>query len=110
MKRHGDILLVRREGGIPESEKRRDDTILAVGEATGHHHRLVGQAVVYGKLDNPVQFVEIVDPAELVHEEHKTINLEPGRYTVFKQREFDYTKLMEEKAARDRINERNVID
>ena len=87
MYRHGDLLILK----VDEISKvnKREDKILAEGEVTGHHHQLQGNATIYGKQEG-IQFVEIVDPTQLVHEEHKAIDLQPGNYKVFRQREYDY--------------------
>ena len=84
--RHGDLLLVRIEE-IPASAKRAEDKILAYGEATGHKHQLLGSAVIFR--DQERQFVEIVAPSKLVHEEHREIQLPEGFYAVTRQREYD---------------------
>ena len=101
MYRHGDLLIVKVDE-IPR-EHVRSDKILAEGEVTGHHHRLQGNATIYGKQDG-IQYVEIVDPTKLVHEEHKAIDLQPGNYKVFRQREYDYMPDLQkvEKAERER--------
>lgn len=84
--RHGDLLLTQIEK-IPESAKHAEDKILAYGEATGHKHQLMGPAIIYR--DQAAQFVEVVAPAKLSHEEHKAIELPTGIYDVSVQREFD---------------------
>ena len=102
MYRHGDLLIVRMTEEI-NKEHKREDKVLAEGEVTGHHHRLQGNATIYGKQDG-IQYVEIVDPTKLVHEEHATIDLMPGNYKVFRQREYDYMPDLQkvEKAERER--------
>lgn len=86
MYRHGDLLLVYVDE-IPASAERVDDLVLARGEATGHKHQLVGNALVYRNKGQ--QYVEIVDPTRLTHEEHHDILLPPGCYVVIHQREYD---------------------
>ncbi|MHB8118648.1 MAG: hypothetical protein ACYDHX_07985 [Methanothrix sp.] len=83
--RHGDLLLVPvRE--IPPAAERAGDKILAYGEATGHKHQLLGNAIIFRETEQ--QFVEIVEPAKLIHEEHNEIELPVGLYQVIRQREF----------------------
>ena len=87
MYRHGDLLLKRVES-IPQTAKQIESQVLATGEATGHKHRLVGQAVI---LEEPTgqRFVQVNQLAQLVHEEHKPIDLEEGTYAVIHEREYD---------------------
>lgn len=111
MYRHGDLLIVRMTEEI-NKEHKREDKVLAEGEVTGHHHRLQGNATIYGKQDG-IQYVEIVDPTKLVHEEHATIDLMPGNYKVFRQREYNYMpdfQKSEERKLQEETKERRVMD
>jgi hypothetical protein len=83
--RQGDILLVKVDK-LHEGFKKAKTNIVAEGEITGHHHRLFGDADVM-VADNNDMAVWVVGPAELVHEEHAAITLEPGAYEVRRQRE-----------------------
>jgi len=87
MYRHGDVLIVK-TSEIRGKPKKLDHLIVMEGEITGHHHRLVGDVVLYEDL----QF-EVNSPAELTHEEHNTIQIPPGTYEVVRQREFDETEM-----------------
>lgn len=83
--RQGDILLqpVDELQGIATTEK-----IVAYGEKTGHHHRLVGQAVLYKQ--GETMMVKVTGTgAALVHEEHAQVSILQGIYRVVHQREFD---------------------
>jgi hypothetical protein len=81
--RQGD-LLIRKVSGIPKG-KLISDGVLLRGEVTGHSHRIVGGKVIQAKED---LFFEVTKKAELVHEEHKTIEFKPGKYAVIRQREY----------------------
>jgi hypothetical protein len=88
--RHGDVVLAELEslpGGARE-EMVSDDIILALGEVTGHCHKLqVPQgATLYAVGDSNV--VQLKQPGKLVHEEHDAISLAPGFYRVVRQREY----------------------
>jgi len=86
--RQGDIYI---EGVrcVPEGAVKKHDTVLAEGEATGHQHRVrdFRSAVVY-EFGDELYIEVITDRAEIVHEEHGTIELNRGRYRVWRQREY----------------------
>ena len=87
--RHGDVMIASTES-IPEEAKKRNDLVLAYGEITGHAHRVESDshAELYELED--LLFLEVFDStARVVHEEHNTIELKPGRYRVWRQREYD---------------------
>jgi hypothetical protein len=90
--RQGDVLLTKVRQ-VP-SENRRgahvyplDSKVVAEGEATGHSHQLVGEAGLFGGW-HVAEFVHVTGPAQLVHEEHGAIGLEPGVYAITIQREY----------------------
>jgi len=89
MYRQGDVLIVKDK--IPQRVKmtdRRTSRVLVYGEATGHSHKLEGEAVmIYGA--NQAEYFAVAGEAKLVHEEHDTITLPEGEYRVVRQREFD---------------------
>jgi len=85
MKRQGD-LLIRKIEKLPEGLKIDPTNIIVFGEATGHAHRLNGGSVVKSK--EGLIYLDIKNKAEISHEEHKTINLEAGKYAVVRQREY----------------------
>lgn len=88
--RQGDVLLMKVESLPPDAVKDSvsDNIVLALGEVTGHSHRLeVPQgATLYTWNDD--RLVEINHPGKLLHEEHDTIPLSPGFYKVVIQREY----------------------
>jgi hypothetical protein len=90
MLRQGDVLLipveeVPDEGFLIELSSR---IVLAEGETTGHAHAVLGDGVELFEMDGETRYIDVVGPAELVHEEHETISLQPGAYEVRRQREY----------------------
>ena len=89
MYRQGDVLLKKIET-IPEGAQPTNDDVILRGEATGHAHRLVN-GTIFTRTSFPTNqmYVEAKVGAALVHEEHSTIEIEPGLYEVIRQREYD---------------------
>jgi hypothetical protein len=96
MIRHGDILLrpveapeaigVEAPEAIGEYSEPGERLVLATGEATGHAHVLHGLAIAYAPMQRDRALVQLLEPGELRHEEHKTIQVPPGWYEVIRQR------------------------
>lgn len=85
--RHGD-LLIKEVNSIPIGAKKKQDNVLAYGEVTGHKHLLKAKQQVV--LDvNGQTYIELEKPTELVHEEHKTLVIDAGLYSVIHEREFN---------------------
>lgn len=89
-KRHGDLILMP-INELPDFDKLTEtgSTVLAVGETTGHKHQIRGSQVLVYEDEAQTKYVSIKGSAQLVHEEHNTIDLEPGVYKVINEREFD---------------------
>lgn len=101
--RHGDRNLRRIETiglkSIPQELKPSTHNIVGIGEST-HKHKINGQCVVYD-LEKPIsyevngrsvlvdQFVEVLEPSVITHEEHKPIEIEVGKYAIIPEREID---------------------
>lgn len=99
----GDILIERIDAALPIDgivgrSERGESVIVAEGEATGHHHRLVGSVLMYRDdalaRDVPgglyVTHVRVESPtARLEHEEHATITLPAGTYRIRRQRQLE---------------------
>lgn len=100
--RQGDLLLIP-AGSIPKNAKpllrERGRAVLAHGEATGHHHAIADQRAellspdgsTFVSVDEAAELYLLVhgdEPVDLVHEEHATIEVEPGAYLVRRQREY----------------------
>ncbi len=87
--RHGDILLSPVDA-IPDDVVPRNDLVIARGEITGHAHRIVTGERAELFDHGSGMFLRISGgPASLVHEEHATINLQPGVYRIWRQREYN---------------------
>ena len=86
--RHGDLLITPVDD-VPVGGRKKSDSILARGEATGHAHRVESrEAVELWEFENELYFRLGSAGGEVVHEEHATIRLEPGNYKVWKQRQY----------------------
>lgn len=73
------------------TESENGKTILALGEATGHHHRFEQDNVkMYHSNDNSGRRFIVIEgkPATLFHEEHAPIEFSPGSYEVFIARQW----------------------
>lgn len=107
--RQGDVLIQKAKGPPAAAEERKwwiGELILAQGEATGHHHKLELPRGVLAfaesgsegleTMPDPAdwwksgddQFVSVPNPAQVTHQEHATIALDPGMYRVRIQREY----------------------
>ncbi len=91
MFRQGDVLL-QRVKDLPSDARRilvkSDHIVLASGRATGHSHVIKSEFAQLFR-SGVDTFVEVVNGAELLHEEHFAISLPAGVYRVLRQREFD---------------------
>ncbi|MEM1179910.1 MAG: hypothetical protein AAGM22_16320 [Acidobacteriota bacterium] len=67
----------------------RPDRVLIEGASTGHRHEFAdGTPVKLYELSGEI-FVRVLErPARLVHREHGPIDLEPGCYRAWRQREY----------------------
>lgn len=97
MVRQGDVLvMLTRETVITPRHKQVFDsrgTVLAEGEATGHHHRikLPGTALLRAEgISDAVLTVGRDMVALLEHEEHASIEIAGGTYIVRQQQQYDW--------------------
>jgi hypothetical protein len=86
MYRQGDLLFVM--GIIKHDAKEQKDGVLALGEATGHRHRIEDRLNAMMMVIGTMAYVRAIQEANIVHEEHATITLPPGDWEVIKQREY----------------------
>jgi len=88
--RQGDVF-IERILAIPRNAVPRRDMVLSEGEVTGHSHRILDResATLYNWLPNQLVLAVHASGATIVHEEHGPIELAPGNYRVWRQREFD---------------------
>lgn len=95
--RQGDVLVMK-GGKKTKAHKPTNDprgAVLAEGEATGHHHRIKMAGVTLLQAEGVSDRVLTVAKdvvALLEHEEHATIPIGGGTYTVRRQKEYDYTQ------------------
>lgn len=108
--RQGDVLVVRiasRPGRVSKWRAGRRQ-VLALGESTGHSHRVEGRSLMLGLEDVDERFFDVLreggalpdgsvvsgflkilaDGGVLVHEEHGVIELPTGDYAIVRQREY----------------------
>ncbi len=84
--RQGDVTL-RPIKELPEDLKITDNMVLAIGEKTGHNHRLTGgQVLVFEKGEN--KFLEVLEETQLVHDQHRKFNIRAGLYEVLIARQY----------------------
>lgn len=81
---------------LPENLKIIKNPVLAYGETTGHKHQLLERTenqfqVLEDSAGNT--YLQINQPTDLIHEEHKTITIEKGLYFVVHEREYNYFEL-----------------
>lgn len=93
--RQGDVLLVPTSEVPAGREVKTADgrVILAYGEVTGHAHAFAKEiaqlgTVVHTRTKNGREFLQVVEEAPLVHEEHDTVVVAPGCYEVRRQVEY----------------------
>jgi hypothetical protein len=88
MARQGDILFVRVDK-LPQDLKKAKDQTVALGEVTGHSHR-IAEAAGVAVLENEAgdKFVTVADKADVVHQEHGPIALGPGDWQAIRQQEY----------------------
>ena len=86
--RQGDVFIEKTKS-IPAGAKRVDAKrlILAEGEVTGHAHVCDSPTAELYELDG-IKYLNVRDEAPVVHEEHGTVTLPPGIYTVEPQYEY----------------------
>ena len=85
MHRQGDLLIVKREA-LPDGLTARQSNIILEGEVTGHSHRLATGRILEDAQGR--MFLEALAASQIVHQEHATIELEPGYWEVIRQREY----------------------
>lgn len=85
--RQGDVLIMHVKT-IPQ--KRQTKTVtLALGEATGHHHSILENAIGFADSENALaEYFEVSAKTQLTHQEHDPIPLEKGKYMRFIQVEY----------------------
>lgn len=85
----GDVLIEKVES-LPQGDPVViQDGVVALGEATGHKHRLEGKFRLMRFTGVAELFAEVqAGGAKLIHDEHSVINLDKGIYKFPLQREW----------------------
>jgi len=84
--RQGDLLIIKVDS-IPNPAKPARNKVVALGEITGHSHRVYGKGAAV--LDvGPSKYVDATEPWSLLHEEHENIKFSPGKWEIRRQREY----------------------
>ena len=84
--RQGDLLFIRLDARPSETLVARSDMVILAGEATGHAHRLTHGTILVAP--NGDLYLDLVETARVVHEEHDAITLGPGLWRVIRQQEY----------------------
>jgi hypothetical protein len=91
--RQGDVLLVPSDEKEVQGEKGEalNHLNLALGEVTGHSHRIdSGEAVLYKSKSESERFLKVLSfAATLRHEEHAALEIPKGVWKVLIQREYE---------------------
>ena len=86
--RHGD-LLVQAVESLPANVRRLHHLVLAQGELTGHSHRIAERdAAILFESPQGLFLSVTADKATMIHQEHSPIELSPGFYQIWRQREY----------------------
>jgi len=109
MYRQGDVL-VEKVGRLPKKSRKlvqvkrdKGKIVLAYGEVSGHSHAVLEKSAKLwmDQKDVNERFLEIIKDAKLEHEEHGTIDLEPGVYKVTRQKEYEPSAIDRERFVAD---------
>ena len=90
-KQQGDVLFEKVKT-VKGKKIKNFDGILAKGEVTGHSHRVKTLDTCSAINQNGFVLLVIKENTDIVHEEHKTITLEPGTWKVGHVKEYDHFK------------------
>jgi hypothetical protein len=99
--RQGDVCLIAVDE-IPEGAKKHPakgrKVILALGEATGHHHRFefldTSHNVKLYVAEGGARYVHVTKVSALIHEEHSAISVPVGKYLLPVQMEYQPKELV----------------
>jgi hypothetical protein len=88
--RQGDVLLIEVKS-IPKDaveQPIKGEVVLAYGEVTGHKHRFEDAMDVRMFGSGGSRYLDVAGVKLLIHEEHSTVTVPPGKYLVPQQVEF----------------------
>lgn len=93
--RHGDVVLHPIKSAEGNIIKHSGSFVLALGEATGHHHTItVADPVDMEIRETPAGFILVLKTeGTLTHQEHGPLTIAPGIYKVGAEREMDWFAL-----------------
>ena len=80
--RQGDVIL--RELESPQNFSGATTKIVEMTGETGHKHSILGQVLEQGNRT----LIQLDEPSQIVHEEHKPISIPKGQYEIYRVREF----------------------
>lgn len=83
--RQGDVAILQPITKLPENAQKLKTKVIVYGEATGHHHSLVG-GDIFEK--DGLMYLVMGKPGSIIHQEHDTIELNTGIYPVRRQRRY----------------------
>ncbi len=83
----GDVTIMPAE--IPDEAKPVRSRVLAEGEATGHSHRVVGEAELL-RLGDQLFLRVLGGDVRVIHDEHAEVAIPPGEYEIDRVREYDH--------------------
>lgn len=80
----GDVLFLPAISALPPGCKLKADGVIAMGEATGHTHRLeeATDGLLYEAPDGRLYLVAGSRGADVVHDEHETVHRPAGIYPI----------------------------
>jgi len=106
--RQGDVIYIPTKESVPKEAVEKSDHIIAHGEVTGHKHELVKELEggetekitgskdgvhLYEKGDVLFMQIDKGKKAKLVHEEHDSHDIPPGKYDVKIQQKYTPTSV-----------------
>lgn len=86
--RHGDVI-INECSGIPDGATKAEGLVLALGEVSGHSHRISEGAAELFKFEDKMYLKVQSEIGKLVHEEHKALEIPSGTYEIIIQREYE---------------------
>lgn len=85
--RQGDVVI--QGATIPSDVKEKLDGIIALGESTGHAHRVKSGGKLF-VAPSTTMYLRAYSPTTIGHEEHGDIVLPAGEYQIKIQREWNW--------------------
>lgn len=89
--RQGDVLLEKvaslPKAATPMINPEKGRLVLAYGEVTGHAHAIDSKLATMYQWEGD-RLIDVRPGAQLLHEEHAAVVIEPGVYKVVQQREY----------------------